>query len=392
MNTTAIDPCQGPVRRPSSGNRAGQLRILHVLPHLSGGGAERQMSYLVPELVRMGHEVHVAYLAASDRESALSLPGAHLHRLRACGNYDLRILWQLIRLLRRIRPNVVHTWIMQMDILGGVAARITKVPWMLREASSRLAYPPNWKHRLRTWVAANAVTIVANSAGGKAYWHDQYPNTHCCVIPNGLPLDELASAEPYSRKELGIAPGEPMVLYVGRLASEESTQKNLRALLAALVEVIAKIPAVAVLCGGGPQRRELEEEARAMGIGDRVRFLGHRPPSEVWRLLKCADVFVSLSAFEGCPNAVIEAMACGCSLVASDIPAHREILDQKSAFFADPNDSRQTAETILASLSDVDHARQRAKTAQASTAQWSIPSMAQQYEAAYTQASRKASC
>ena len=85
---------------------------------------------------------------------------------------------------------------------------------------------------------------------------------------------------------------------------------------------------VGILCGEGPQRSELEVMRHKLGLDADVHFTGHLPAASVWALMKKASVFVSLSAYEGCPNTVMEAMACGCPLVLSDIPAHREILDE----------------------------------------------------------------
>ena len=123
------------------------MRILHLLPHLSGGGAERQLSYLAPELVRSGHDVHIAYYHEGCQKP--NLPGIVLHKINKISNYDPFIVWKLCQLIRRIKPDILQSWIMQIDILGGIAARICGVPWVFREASSAKAYSNKWKHRLR---------------------------------------------------------------------------------------------------------------------------------------------------------------------------------------------------------------------------------------------------
>ena len=119
------------------------MRILHLLPNLSGGGAERQFSYLAPELARMGHDVHLAY--SKEGPDKPELPGVVLHQLKLRSNYDPYLLLQLVRLIRRIKPDIIHTWILQMDILGGIAARLNRIPWIFREPNSALAYSMTWK-------------------------------------------------------------------------------------------------------------------------------------------------------------------------------------------------------------------------------------------------------
>jgi glycosyltransferase involved in cell wall biosynthesis len=353
------------------------MKILHLIPALSGGGAERQLSYLAPELARMGHEVHVAY--SNEGHQKPELPGVVLHQLKSRSNYDPYLLWQVVQLIRRLKPDIIHTWILQMDILGGIAARLCGVPWIFREPNQAPAYPPTWKHHLRVLVGSGASVIVSNSRGGDEYWKTQRPNSRRYVVPNGLPVQEIdripAALPP------GLAKSEaPVVLYVARM---KEVQKRLKAFLEALACVRQKQKVVGVLCGDGPERLELELLRHKLGLDGDVHFTGHLPPTLVWALMKKASVFVSLSAFEGCPNAVMEAMACGCPLVLSDIPAHREILDENCVLFVDPSNIQQTADTIVQALCNAEAAKIRALTAKQKSPEWSIAGMARNWERVY---------
>lgn len=347
---------------------------------LSAGGAERQLSYLAPELARMGHDVYVAYSKEGPQKP--EMPGVVHHQLKSRCNYDPYLLWQLVRITRRIKPDIIHTWNLQMDILGGIASRLNGLPWIFREPSSVLAYPPTWKHLLRVRVCSSANAIVSNSSGGDEYWKTQLPHTRRYVVPNGLPVHEIdrtvAALPP------GLAKSEvPIVLYVGRLTSDGSAIKNLKFFLKALSYIRTKQNVLGILCGEGPQRSELEVLRHTLGLDADVHFTGHLPVILVWALMKKASVFVSLSAFEGCPNTVMEAMACGCPLVLSDIPAHREIPDDSCALFVDPSNIRQTADTILQSLRNADASKGRALIAKQKTQEWSIAEMARDYEKVY---------
>ena len=86
--------------------------------------------------------------------------------------------------------------------------------------------------------------------------------------------------------------------------------KNVEGVIAALARVAAEVQFVALMCGDGPSRPHLERMTRELGIADRVVFRGY--VDNLWDLMSGADAFVSLSRFEGCPNVVLEAMACGC--------------------------------------------------------------------------------
>ena len=358
------------------------MRILHLLPNLSGGGAERQFSYLAPELARMGHDVHVAY--SKDGIHKPELPGVVLHRLKARSNYDPYVLWQLVWLIRRIKPDIIHTWILQMDVLGGMAAGLYRIPWIFREPSSALAYPLTWKNRLRVRIGSGAGAIVSNSSGGDEYWKTQLPYSRRYFVPNGLPVHEI------DRTVAALPPGlakteAPIVLYVGRLTSDDSATKNLKVFLETLACVRQQQNVLGILCGQGPQGSELELLRDELGLDTDVHFTGHLPAASIWALMKKASVFVSLSAYEGCPNTVMEAMACRCALVLSDIPAHREILDESCAFFVDPSNIQQTADTIVQVLTNVDASKTRAMIGRQKTQEWSIAEMARNYERVYSE-------
>ena len=354
--------------------------ILNLIHNLSGGGAERQLGYLAPELVRMGHDVHIAY--SKEGLYRPELPSVVLHQLKARSNYDPYLLWQLVRLIRRIKPDIIQTWVLQMDILGGMAARLRHIPWIFREPSSAMAYVSNWKHPLRVKVGSCAIAIVSNSRGGDEYWKTNQPNSRRYIVPNGLPVQEIDRV--ISDLPPGLVKSEvPIVLYVGRLASGKGARKNLKYLFEALAYIIKKREVLGVICGDGPQRSELETLRHKLGLDECIKFTGYLPSASVWALMKKASVFVSLSAYEGCPNTVMEAMACGCPLVLSDIPAHREILDESCALFVDPLNIKQTADTIALALYDRDASRVRALNAKQRTTEWTIARIARIWENIY---------
>lgn len=357
------------------------MRILNLTLNLCKGGAERQLSYLAPELVRRNHDVHIAYLQEGHLQP--ELPGVTLHKLAAHSNYDPRLLWHLNKLIRRLEPDIIQTWIVQMDVLGGIAAQISKTPWLFREPSSVKGYLPTWKIRLRTWVAVGASAIISNSRGGEDYWNKLLPASRRYIVPNGLPLHEISSAAPVLLPPILVTEDTPIVLYVGRLAADISANKNLTLFMEALARVRKIHDVIGVICGDGPQRSELEVLSRRLGLEKHVLFTGYLPAASVWALMKKAAVFVSLSAYEGCPNTVMEAMACGCPLVISDIPAHREILDNESAFFVDPMDTQQTADSILWTLNSSQEVEKLVMNAQQKAQKWSISEMARNYENVY---------
>lgn len=355
------------------------MRILHCIPGFALGGTERRLSYLATEQAHSGHEVHIAFMYDGPNRGRLSLSGVRLYQLRAAGNYDLRILFRLVQVMRRTSPDIVHTWLTQMDIFGGLAATLSGRPFIVSEPSSAQAYPRTWKNGLRGWIARSAGAIISNSVGGEAYWRRRLPRTLRYVIPNGLPFEEIETTVPCEPSDLGIDSKGRLILNVGMFRYE----KNLLNMVRAIALVVPDLAAMAVLCGDGPVRPAIQELGRELGIGCCLHFLADS--ASVWSLMKRADVLVAVSKFEGRPNAVIEAMACGCPLVVSDIPAHREVVDEDCAYFVEPTDPSDIARGIRRALSFPEEAKRKAERAKARTAAWSVQAMAKLHEKAYAE-------
>jgi glycosyltransferase involved in cell wall biosynthesis len=344
------------------------MRILYCMPTLGYGGAERQLCYLVAELVRLGHEVHVAVGRGGAFRERIAWSGARVHEVGARGHHDPRLLFNLVRLVASLKPDAVQTCLMQMDVAGGVTALLTRTPWVLQEPSAVISYPSGWKNRLRRMLGTHADAIVANSQQGGAYWQTvAAARRH--VVRSGLPLEEIDAVA-------ALKADRPTVLFAGRL----DDGKNVGTLIDALGR-IADVDFAAVICGDGPRRAELERMAAERGLAGRVHFCGY--VSNLLARMKTAAVLVSLSRYEGCSNVVLEAMACGCPLVLSDIAAHREVLDDDAAWFVPSDDPAAAAEAIRTALHSRDAARKRAKIARALVEAWCPRSRACQYEAIY---------
>jgi glycosyltransferase involved in cell wall biosynthesis len=356
------------------------MRILHCIPTMGAGGAERQLAYLCAELPTLGWEVHVALVAGGPNLERLRKSGAAIHVLRARSNYDPALPWRLWRLVRRVRPHLVQVWLPQMEILAGLASATSRIPWILSERCSAPAYPATAKTLARRALARHAGAVVANSAGGARYWEGRLPaRVALTVIPNALPVAEIDAAAADGPDRTGLDPADEVVLFVGRFTA----QKNLDALLAGLPPVLRRPRTVAVLCGEGPTRAAVQARVAREGLAGRVRLPGFVP--DAWAWMKRASVLVAPSLFEGHPNAVLEAAACGCPLVVSDIPAHREFLDQEAAALVDPEDPAALAEAILGVLADPEAAARRAKSARARVESWSTAEIARRYDRVYRQ-------
>ncbi len=171
------------------------------------------------------------------------------------------------------------------------------------------------------------------------------PSEKLTVIPNAIPIEDFAAtADPALRSELAGGTPRPVVLSVARLDPQKGE--------CYLLEAAVQIPeAVFVLVGDGPQRSALESQAAALGLTERVRFLGRR--SDVPALLAACDLFVLPSLYEGLPLSVLEAMAARRPVVATDIAGTREaVRDGITGLLVPPADPGALARALRRLLGD----------------------------------------
>jgi glycosyltransferase involved in cell wall biosynthesis len=254
-----------------------------------------------------------------------------------------------------------------MDVAGGLAAIATRTPWIVSERTNSIYYARDAKHRLRRFLGRFAGAVVANSPGGAEYWNGT--GVPIVVVPNAVPLAAIEAAP----RDGGDPAFAELVLFVGRL----DEAKNLPNFIDACAAIVRERNAVVLICGDGPLRADLAARIERAGVADSIRLLSFR--DDVWSLMKRADVLVAPSWYEGHPNAVLEAIAAGCPLVVSDIPAHRAFLDESTALFAPPDDVGALTRAIGLALADRPAARERAASAKALLARWSIERVSSEY-------------
>jgi glycosyltransferase involved in cell wall biosynthesis len=355
-------------------------KILQLVPSFGGGGAETQLAYLSAGLVRRGWHVDVLNMTAGPNLERFRSSGAVIHTISTHGNYDPMIPWKLRQAMRRLAPDLVQTWIPMMDVLGGFSARLCGIPWVISERSSPLMFPSSFKLQIRAHLARCAAAVISNSTGGDAYWATVLPDRILrAVVGNGLPLEEIDAVKPASAIGFGLDDSRPLILHLGRI----NAGKNVIPLVDALARVVAETDAVALLCGIGTELEGVRQRIARLGIADRIVAPGYTTQSIA--LMKRASLFVSLSRYEGMPNAVMEAAAAGCPQVLSDIPAHREILDDSTAVFVDVNSPSAAADAMIGVLRNPELAARRAADARARSRAWSIAQLALEYEKIYEQ-------
>lgn len=299
-------------------------RILHIIPSLDRSGAEKQLVLLARGLPKSEFEVHICALTRGgpleqdlrDAEIPYTVIGKHW-------KFDPAAYWRLKRHIAQLQPTLVQTWLFAANSYGRAAALQAGVPRIV--ASERCV--DCWKvwHELAIdrWLARRTDRIVVNSSGVSQFYSEQgIPSDKFVLIPNGI---EPTTSAPYDRAELlaslGLPPQSRLIGAVGRLWP----QKRMKDLIwaADLLKVI-RDDVYLLIVGDGPERERLLRYRQHVHIEDRVHFLGHR--DDVPRLMPCFDLLWLASGYEGLPNAVLEAMAAGIPVVATDIPGNRDLV------------------------------------------------------------------
>lgn len=353
-------------------------KILHLIPTLEGGGAERQLAMLAAEQAARGWDVHIG-LRRSNGVYLELLRGSRvkIHPLGDLRSINLRLFMRISALVREIRPDVVQTWLPQMDVIGGAAALWNGVPLVLTERASKLAFG---SFSLLTWVrkqiGRHAQAVVANSSIGARYWQSVLPQKKILKkIPNAVDAVAIRNVVPVDSDLF--QSNQKIVLVVGRLTHQKAVEIVLHAVSLLTDRKEIKF----LIMGEGPQRKDLELLIQTLKIKDSVVMLPFQPLW--WGWLKIASVLVSMSRYEGNPNVVLEAMAAGCPLIVSDIAEHREILTDESASFVPPEDSMELAVTINKLLADPDSTRKRSEQAKSYVDSLTIQRAADAYEEVY---------
>ena len=267
---------------------------------------------------------------------------------------DARAVLELVRLFRRERPDIVHTHSSKAGLVGRLAARIAGVPvvlhtvhgWSFHDGMSPTARAAAVRiERLAARWTSTIVVVADHDAetGGKegiGIW-GQYALVRSAVDVEALRRG--AGSRLDARAALGIREGVPVLGTVTRLCR----QKDPGTLLRAARRVVDSRPdARLVIVGDGPMRADVEQLLDDLDLRPHVTLLGTR--SDVAELLPGFDAFVLSSRWEGLPRVVVEAMAVGVPVVATDVGGIDEaVVDGESGLLAPAGDPEALAAAVL---------------------------------------------
>ncbi len=321
----------------------GHVRVLYVIDSLAPGGAERSLVSIAPHLLSRGVALRVVTI--HDRpglRADLERSGVDVEHLAPGGRGDR--VRQLAAVIRRERPELVHTTLFESDIAGRLAARRAGVPCVSTLAGASYGRDhvgqPGYRHiRLRGAQAVDIATaqlvrrfhavsgVVAAAMASRLF----VPSRRIEVVHRGRDAAVLGRRAPERtvavRAGLGIDGSAPLLVAIAR----HEYDKGLDVAVQAMAAVRRSAPEAVLVVAGreGNQTEALRALAREAGVEEAVRLLG--PRSDVADLLGAADVFLAPSRREGLPGSVLEAMALEAPIVASDLPSVREVVGSDGA-------------------------------------------------------------
>ena len=346
-------------------------RVLFLAPYLGDGGINTHMLTLGSELRRLGLEVAICsggalagtthldiatglpqalrspvpddYEKAGIRHFAASIP-ASPHRLSELPRLLLIpvAMWQILRAIRRFRPDVIHSHSRQMGLYARVAQLLLGVPFVSTVHSPVI--PRNRLWAATTFLGARVLAVSDEIRAGLVRDYRVAP-ARVRVVPPGPDASHFrpptAEERRSARESWGLAAGQFVVAFVGSLTPNKHPET--------LVEAIADLAGagrdvVGLLAGRGPVEADVVTRASALGVGDRVRLLGYQDARAV---LWAADAFVLPSRSEGSALVVPEAMLSGVVVLSTPVSgAVRQLVPGTTGFLFGHEDHRELAQRL----------------------------------------------
>jgi L-malate glycosyltransferase len=335
------------------------IRVLHVMPHIGTGGAERQLYELIvhSDPDRVQHEV-LYYSDSRDIECYRLYDQGGVRYARVPRNKwrPLKFLRDFAGEIRSRNPDIVHCWLTSGNFWGRLAAILAGVRCIL-VAWRNCGLSRSFGMYVCEHLTSKHVSHLANSRACARFIAERLGISpdRFTVVYNGLETRKFNV--PDRRKELfaglNIPEDHKIVIMVGRLAE----QKN----YPMLIRVAQKtkqmgLPLHFVIAGTGLLLNGLTEMSRQLEVEDRIHFIGVR--NDVPQILAASDIFLFTTNFEGFPNALLEAMAAKLPVVTTNFSGADELIrDGQNGVIVPMDDANAAAEALRTCVKNFRHAK-----------------------------------
>jgi glycosyltransferase involved in cell wall biosynthesis len=291
---------------------------------------------------------------------------------------------EVARILRQNEIEILHTHNTDPFVEGTLGAILAGVGTIVHSDHARL-FPDKRRRMLLEWLASHfayRVVGVSEHTTRNLHEYERIPKRKLLTIPNGVNGAEyrIRIDKARKRRELDIGADAPLI----GLGVRFTEQKGITYLLKAIAEVAAKIPAVKlVIAGEGPLETRLKQEAADLGLNGNVAFIG--PRRDIPELLQIFDLYVLPSLWEGLPMVLLEAMAAGCPIIATDVGGNASAIRHGvNGSLVPPASPRALASEILDLMTDPGKRRRYAENGlNIFENEFSVQAMVAHYEMLY---------
>jgi sugar transferase (PEP-CTERM/EpsH1 system associated) len=320
------------------------IRVMHVVHSLQPGGMEHGVVKLVNGLDAARFTPSICSTTPGGALRPLVKPAVPVIELDRRPGNDPKLPLALYRTFRQLRPHIVHTHAWGTLCEGLLAARLARVPVVVHGEHGTLQLKP-YQARIQrfAWGRVDRLLSVSSRLAERMSATTGFPVERIDVIRNGVDLSRFGKApRDAARRALGLDDATVAIGTAGRLVAV----KDQASLIDAAGIVIARgRDVVVLLAGDGPLAADLKAQAAARGIGERVRFLGHRVDIE--SVFAAMDIFVLSSVSEGLSNTILEAMASELPVVATRVGGADElVVDGETGFLVPSQSPSALAEAI----------------------------------------------
>lgn len=321
-----------------------RIRLTLLLQDLEFGGTQRYAVNLLKHVNRDLFDPELWVLrGGDDMVPHAEAAGVRIVRFSERLSMGPAPVWRLLMQLIRSRPEILYTLTVNPNIWGRLFGALTRVPVIIASLRNRVA------RQYDRWLWPLSERIVVNAESLKDLLAKDFSvdPARVDVIPNGVDTH-------YFCPDLAQRDARPSLIYVGRLVE----QKDPFTLLKGFQSVKQKLPdAGLVMVGNGHLRPAIDDFVRSNSLESNVTVLNGT--DDIRSLLRRAWGFVLPSLYEGSPNVVIEAMACGLPVVSTKVDGVPElIVDRESGFMVAPQDEEALADAMTKMLSDDEASRE----------------------------------
>ncbi|MCK5012756.1 MAG: glycosyltransferase [Candidatus Omnitrophica bacterium] len=342
-----------------------RVHLLEVITNFDPGGVPRHVEDLVVHLSKDKFDIGlVSGETLEERIPRVCVPHYYVNMVKPINPLkDLCGIWDMVKLFKKLKPDIVHAHMGKAVCLASIAARFSGVPCVLATIHGRTLLTKGFsikqfifdlveKITLRLFVHGT-ISVSKDTARYLISASKVLPSRSVTIYNGVIPIKPSLPDRDKARQKLRIRRSEKVILMTGRLVF----QKTPEVLIEACTQLRRQFPdLVCLIAGDGPKYQALAQFIEELGLKGIVQLLGHR--DDIPELLSVADVFVLCTRFEGQSISVLEAISAGLPVVATSVPGMDElVIHGQTGYLIEEDSPRSCVEAVSSILADPEKER-----------------------------------